>query len=480
MLAEQLNAALTKLMRGSDVTPDTSLDMGLRFESLRGYGRLPGGRENRGRPLTNEQIVAAILGLIATQPSWAGHVATIIAKLKPIGGKSDLFGGADTLTNALAHVLTDNATAASIVSVRLSVAEAGTNSHGLAVLTYEHDGNRHDLTFVSDTAVSLLQPGSQFDAELRNAPISRELVLNRRFFERLARDIGNTRAHPSPSVGDGCEYDKEDADLARRKRLGATPTSRYLNIGVDNQVTWPNKEMLVEFDRYKLVLMPKTKEHVQSIHIDLYANQLSMEEAMTVVNRFLSLMTWCDDQYAIAQDGWAGNSIPVAVPKLNLAFTTTYDWIFNRSIPDSDDARLALALYREARNAEQNFMVSYAVLNYYKIIEIRHPGWPSSTKWVADNLPPILNDPRDQTGITTFLSACGQEKPETYIYAACRVAVAHASQARPSDPDDLVELRRLHVAADVMRRLARRFISVELDVSDSPFSEIDPTKLASD
>jgi hypothetical protein len=471
MLAEQLNAALIKLMSGSDVTPDTSLDMGVRFESLRSYGRLPRGRENRGRPLTNEQIVAAILGLIATQPSWAGHVATIIAKLKPVGGKSDLFGGADTLTNALAHVLTDNATAASIVSVRLSVAEAGTNSHGLAVLTYELDSTRHDLTLVSDTAVSLLQPGSQFDAELRNAPISRELVLNRRFFERLARDIGNARANPSPSVGDGSEYDKEDADLARRKRLGATPTSRYLNIGVDNQVTWPNKETLIEFDRYKLVLMPKTKEHVQSIHIDLHSTRLSMEEAMTVVNRFLSLMTWCDDQYAIAQDGWAGNSVPVAVPKLNLAFTTTYHWIFNRSIPDSDDALRALALYREARNAEQNFMVSYAVLNYYKIIEIRHPGWPASTKWVADNLPPILNDPSDQTGIATFLSACGQEVPEMYIYAACRVAVAHVSPNKPSDPDDLVELRRLHVAADVMRRLARRFISVELDVSDSPFGE---------
>jgi hypothetical protein len=31
------------------------------------------------------------------------------------------------------------------------------------------------------------------------------------------------------------------------------------------------------------------------------------------------------------------------------------------------DARRALALYREARNAEQNYLVSYAVLNYYKI-----------------------------------------------------------------------------------------------------------------
>src|SRR3546814_10413024 len=83
-----------------------------------------------------------------------------------------------------------------------------------------------------------------------------------------------------------------------------------------------------------------------------------MEEARTVINRFLSLMTWCDDQYAIAQDGWSGNPVPVAVPKRNLAFTTTYHWVFNRDIPVSEDVLRALALYREGRNAEQNFMIS--------------------------------------------------------------------------------------------------------------------------
>jgi len=49
------------------------------------------------------------------------------------------------------------------------------------------------------------------------------------------------------------------------------------------------------------------------------------------------------------------------------------------------------------------------------------------------------------------------------------VAVAHVSPNRPSDPDEFAELRRLHDAADVMRRLARRFIAVDLGVSDSSF-----------
>jgi hypothetical protein len=471
MLAKQLSHILTELISGSDVKTDTPVAMDQRFESLRGFGRLPRGRENRSRALTNEQIIAALLGLVATQPSWAGHVATIIAKLKPVGGQTDAFGGATTLTDALGNVLTDESARANIIAVRLSVAEAGTNSHGLAVIVYEHNGTRHQLSFVRDEAVSLLQPGAKFDVELRNSPASRELVFNRQFFERLAHEISHARAHPSPFISDGSEYDKEDAEKTRQERLGATPTSSFLNIGIDNQVTWPDKEMLIEFDRYKFVLMPKTKDHVQSIHIDLDANRLSMEDAMTVINRFLSLLTWCDDQFAIAQGGWSGNPVPVAVPKRDLAFTTASYWVFNRDIPVSEEVRRALALYREARNAELNFMISYAVLNYYKIIEIRHQGWPASTKWVADNLPPILNDPYDRDGISAFLTACGTENPEMYVYAACRVAVAHVSPNRPSDPDEFPELRRLHNAAHVMRRLARRFISVDLGFSDSPFSE---------
>jgi len=472
MLAQQLARVLTELSRASDVTCDDVPSMEQRFKSLRGCNRLPGGREDRVRALTDEQIVAAVLGLVAIKPGWAGHVATIISRLKPVGGPTNAFGGADDLTSALCHLLTDDASRRTLVAVRLSVAEAGTNSNGIAVITSDEAGERKQLAFVRDEAVSLLRPGdaaAEFDSAFRNAPVSRELVLNRHFFHRLASKVDSARKHPLPPTGDGAEYDVEDQEAARRKRLGATPQSRFLNIGVDNQVTWPSTEMRVGFDRYDFVLMPKTKENVQSVHIDLTANRLTTEEAMTVINRFLSVMTWCDDQYAIAEHGWGGGPVPVAVRTRNLAFTTAYHWLYDRDIPGSDEARRALAMYREARNAEQNHMISYAVLNYYKVIEIHHPGWPASTKWVAENLRPILNNPHDQHGIATFLEACGEEKPEMYIYAACRSAVAHASPNRKSDPDDTTELRRLHNAADVMRRLARRFIALELGVSDSPF-----------
>jgi hypothetical protein len=37
--------------------------------------------------------------------------------------------------------------------------------------------------------------------------------------------------------------------------------------------------------------------------MDLTSNGLDDHEAMTVINRFLSVMTWCDDNFAIAQHG---------------------------------------------------------------------------------------------------------------------------------------------------------------------------------
>lgn len=430
---------------------------------------MPRGRGKRERPLSDKEVAAALMGMVPVEPGWAGHAAAILENLKPVGGDANGFASAPTLSAAIAGILADESARKSLVSLRMSVAESGTNSNGSAVILCERDGTRRQTFYVPREAVSLFQPGAEahFDAERRHAEFSREVVFNRCFFEQLARKVEQDRSFPRPPAGDGAEYDAEEAEQARRLRLGACPSSRFLNIGVDNQVDWPLAETLVHFDKYKLVLMPKTKDHMQSVHIDLQGNRLSSEEALTVINRFLSLLTWCDDQYAVAQDGWSGNPVPVAVPKRNLAFTTTYHWIFNRSIPASEDAQRALALYREGRNAEQNFMIGYAVLSYFKVLEIRYPEGKFIKPWIAQNFPLIRtgkNDPR----VDALLNACGAEAVEDYLWKACRVAVAHVREKHPSDPDSAVELQRLHNAAGITRRLARHFIKTELGVSDSP------------
>lgn len=200
--------------------------------------------------------------------------------------------------------------------------------------------------------------------------------------------------------------------------------------------------------------MPPTKENSTSVHIDLAKWRITDAEGLTVINRFLSMMAWVDDHFAIAQDGWSGNPIPVPVHRRQLAFVTSHGWYFDRRSAGSAMAQTALALYREARNAEENFLISYAVLNYYKIIELQHPKGPSTRAWIADHISEVQGT-LDASIVERFRDACGALPAEKYIYDACQLAVAHASERTPSDPDLASELTRLHVAADMLRPLSR-------------------------
>jgi len=86
-----------------------------------------------------------------------------------------------------------------LVSVTLSMAEAGINSSGFAFLHCRDGDEVRSVSFVSELAVSLLQPEAEktFDPLHRHAPASRQLVLNQRFFDRLASSL--SYSDPSPA-----------------------------------------------------------------------------------------------------------------------------------------------------------------------------------------------------------------------------------------------------------------------------------------
>jgi hypothetical protein len=159
--------------------------------------------------------------------------------------------------------------------------------------------------------------------------------------------------------------------------------------------------------------------------------------------------------------------VPVEVARLNLGSSAAWPYPFDRKIPESEDARRALALYREARSVQQNGFVSYAVLNFFKIIEIKHPN--NTKRWFQENFP---SDPDGayENDFKRFNELRGETLPEDYIYQSCRIAVAHASNKSKSDPDDAHEVQRLHIAASIMRLLARKFIETEFGVSNVMYS----------
>lgn len=468
LFAKDLEYLLADCCKQSDVSRIDLTDIAERFDALRGYGRLPRGRENRAKRLSATEIAAAILGLVPANPKWAGHGAIILSDLRPVGGVSASYCGAANLIAVVEHLLTDSAARKALVSIMLSVSEYGTNSHGRAIVTYQQGAERQRAFYVSKMAVSLLQPGMEtsMDADRIHSPMSRLIGFNGAYFDRIARAVERSLAFSSAPTGDGSEYNVAEAQQARYRVLGVEVGSRFLNIGVDTQVTWPRNETRVQFGQHHLVLMPKTKENTQSIHVDLRGNRLSEQQALTVINRFLSILTWCDDQFAITQGGWSGNPVPVGVPRRDLAFSTARDWPFARTISESDEVRRALALYREGRNSEEAGLSSYAVLSYFKIVEIKYSKSDKVKKWIGANFTALGLSTKDDPRTRDFMKACGGETPESYIYNACRLAVAHASIKTPSDADDSQEIRRLYSACYVLRQLARRLIKNELGVPD--------------
>lgn len=65
-----------------------------------------------------------------------------------------------------------------------------------------------------------------------------------------------------------------------------------------------------------------------------------------------------------------------------------------------------------------------------------------------------------------------QEKAiEKYLYEDCRVAVAHASERFRSDADMSLETRRLSIAAEIIKALARYYIQTAYNFSDSYLSD---------
>jgi Methylamine utilization protein MauJ len=469
MIARQLETIIERQISKFGISNQPWGHVAHRFESLRAYGLLPKGRVRNSQHLTHEQIVSGILSIIASNVGFAGHTALILKALKPVGGAKASFHSKETFCEALEAILkNENDALDNLVKVSISDSEIYTNSHCRAAIHYILDGQEKTAYYVDKHATSLLCSGADkdYDPSKITSSVINEIVFYPQFFISIDKSLKYEASMPPVEYPEEPETDDEMEKQQRAEYLGLTPNSHFLNMAVDCQVTWPKHETLIGFDGYKLVLMPKTREHTTSAHIDLHRNKVTSEQAMSIIHRFLSILTWCDDQYAVVQDGWSGNPVPVPVSKRDLAFATAYQWIFDRKKPDDLDVRKAIAIYREGRNAEQNFLVSFAVLSYYKILEIRHKD--TELQWFKDNYPLVKNN-LDNHIIKKFEEHCGNKKVEKYLTVLCRHAVAHAGDPHNIDPDDYEKIRRLYIAAQVLRELVRYFIRTEMKLSECHF-----------
>jgi hypothetical protein len=442
-----------------------------RFESLRGYRQLPRGRERAAQRLTNDEISRAVLGFVPTQSGWAGHVALIMGDLRPVGGIAASFRGAATLIESMAALLSKDENCNALVSLALSIARIPGNDEYQAKLLFEEDGQRKTTSYVSKYALTLAAAGAEkgFDHDQPLSTNTRQLVLNRKFFHKLKRSVDLSRHLDQPLETDWREYATEEERNFFHERLGARRGSRFLNLGVDTTVTWPKDPTRIEFGGHHFVLFPKTEENSHSISIDLHHERITAEDARTLLNRFLSVLSWCDDRHAILREGWSGNPVPVPVPRRDMAFSTMMTWMFYRSMPQDEALLNCLSYYREGLNAAEAEIASQEVLSFFKVFEARRDG-AEVRLWIAEEFDAACKNIQPEY-LTRFDEARQEKAVEKYVYENCRVAAAHASKRFVSDADMSSETRRLSVAAEIMRALARHYIRAKYHFSETYFSE---------
>lgn len=447
-----------------------------RFESLRSYDLLPRGRENAGVRLSNEQIASAVLGFAHTVPSFAGHASLIFGDLRPVGGPKASFKAAQDLRSAVSTLIEAGDFNSDLARLTLCV-EQDFQDDGYTAVLYLREGRlAKTVSFVSKYAYSLLATGADegYDHERLDKLAAEQRSFGSKFFRDLSREVSISRLLDRPFKTDWLEYQTEEEKAEFSQRLGARPSSRYMNLRVEAQVTWPREPTRIEFGGHHFALFPKTKDNSHSVSIDLAHERISADDARSLINRMLSVMSWCDDRPASLHEGWSGNSVPVPVPRQNLAFITTREWHFCRTLPSNEDLIRCLAFYRDGLNAYSVGLASHAVLSFYRVFETRYHKKDKAIKWVNDvftNIELFTSDKALQA-FEADRQATGVDHG-TYVYGNCRVATAHAARDFRSDPDEADEARRLLTASRIIQRLARLFIKQELGFSTSYLTDGD-------
>ncbi len=233
----------------------------------------------------------------------------------------------------------------------------------------------------------------------------------------------------------------------------------WLNVRVKGTASWPSKETTVIFGGHELLVKPATRDDDQSIHVNL--QRISAVEALTLINRFLSVLSWCDDQPMENGYGLSGTSVPVAVGRESRSVGSSIAFPFYRNVESEPNTRLALALCREGRTVNS---IPFSFLSYFKILNIFWNGRNEIIEGLRATVPKITDV--DAIARAKELQASIPDVPR-YLYEPGRCAIAHAFADPLVDPDDVANLRRLSQDLEIVKAVAEHLIEEKMGVSRS-------------
>ncbi len=250
--------------------------------------------------------------------------------------------------------------------------------------------------------------------------------------------------------------------------------SRFTNHSVMTEANWPRSETRFSFGPHEIVIFPPDKEHDPSLHLDLGRAGLSGVEGMSVLSQLLSIAAWLDDTCAVLHNGGSGNPVPVRPRRQTICYATSISDHWGNSWGPLEDpvARRALAIYREAVNLYRFHSIPYAVLGFYKILETNFDG-RQRTEFLLRELESMIsaNQIADYQLGAIEQSVGDSAKLAEFLHKEGRNAVAHANLSPAINPDEILDVRRMSVAAQILRPLARRFINQEFGVGTNRWDQ---------
>ena len=229
---------------------------------------------------------------------------------------------------------------------------------------------------------------------------------------------------------------------------------------IEQQIGWTEKKVLVKFQENKLLLLPEENDQYPAVAVHLNSS-LTQDSARELINNFLSSLAWSESK-AIHVAHWGGGSRPFRMGRSrfgsvrSLHFRTSY-----LPIPQNENARLALAFYREAMSLDH---IAYSFLSFYKIINLRYRRGDRQKAWIRRTLPSMTD--RDAIKRMEELND-EHEDVADYLYISCRCAIAHAGVNPTVDPENFDDNNRLRSDLPLIKHLAELLIEDHHEIKTS-------------
>jgi hypothetical protein len=240
----------------------------------------------------------------------------------------------------------------------------------------------------------------------------------------------------------------------------------WMVTAVDSEIHDLRDYLRTEYGGLTLHIRPCHNDEIGAISVFL-EDIHEPHGAQLVINRFLSAMAWKESSPFVT----LGAAISGAKatdrnrPRFNwreerilrggIISTLDFEHLQN---PSGNKQKLALALYRDGLNSNNEF---YRFLSFYKIVNIGYERGPQQAAWINANLNNVW-------GHTAQLRLQELQKTEpdvgAYLLKQGRNAIAHAFSQPILDPDLPTDRAEARSNTYLMEGLSQTFIQEELGV----------------